>query len=303
MNTPQSPLVQIFILSRNRVKYLKESLESCLALKYDNFKVIVSENSTDHVTREFLQNHEQRDKFDVVLRNNLSYPVHTNRILSEVTAPYFMMFHDDDVLLPSCLHTYIEVMSADDTLSAVGGNSLIIENENRTNRDFMRRKTDCKVSTVRAFFENYFVRVSSHPAYPTYLFRASKVAQNRLASRKGGGHSDSAFMFENLKNGPMYFSTKTIALYRVHQSNMSGKINMRHITALVRYLKSQAPEETTLLLNYKYIHWVKHYFRGEHGQLKPRDRIIIFNVLKFFLRHPYFVVSKVLSKIRSKSLN
>lgn len=292
------PFVQIFILSRNRLDYLKESLQSCLAQHYENYEVIVSDNSTEPEIKNFLEKFAKNDKLKVVYRNNLSYTDHTNLILSEVAATYFMMFHDDDILLPNCLSDYIKIMNSNSDLSAVGGNSYIIKDKMHTNILFMRNAQDSMMKNSRDFFRNYLLHTSSHPAFPTFLYRSNCVQSIKLAPFKGGGYSDTSFLFEAVNNGPIYISTSIIAKYRMHGKNMSSQINIYHINKLVKYLSANAPEDLNLLLSYKYTIWIKYLLRHPQRRLMGfTSKVIFWNAFKFFVCCPKYLIVRVVSKL------
>lgn len=302
MNNVSQPRVQIFIMSRNRKGYLLQSLESCLSLNYSNFEVLVSDNSTQPEIRTLLAEHPQNKLFKVILRDNLSYLEHTNTILSEVTAPYFMIFHDDDVMLPNCLNDYVEVMQKNAAIAAVGGNARVLLGDHLSDRQFMKLTKDRLVKTPGEFIESYYVNVQDHPAFPTYLYRSEHLKNLRLSKASGGVHADSSFLFELVKRGGLYFTKSVVAQYRFHTQNISAKLNAGDLNKMCRYLIAQAPEYKIEVLNYKYTVWLKYFLirqiRLKGLRLNRREYLMLGHVLSFFARHPLVFLNRFIQKVR-----
>ncbi|MDY6069433.1 MAG: glycosyltransferase family A protein, partial [Opitutales bacterium] len=91
--------IEVFILTFNRVEFLKESLNSILAQTMKT-QITVVDNASDDGTCEYMS--EMAERFDNVfyVRNekNLGYNGNLQKAVSLAKKPYVMLFHDDDIL-------------------------------------------------------------------------------------------------------------------------------------------------------------------------------------------------------------
>ena len=133
--------IQIYILSRNRPDYLKESLNSVLSQNDCgvDLEIIVSDNSSnDDVQNMIYKEYPRSYKFKYVKRRAaLSGGNHHRAIVNETTSDYVVLFHDDDILLPDYLTKVVAAISDYPNVSAIGCNAMIIENT----KDKMRKKS------------------------------------------------------------------------------------------------------------------------------------------------------------------
>lgn len=301
MNMVNDAGVQIFIMSRNRKDYLLQSLESVLAVEYANMEIIVSDNSTQSEARQLLSDHPQKSRFKVIHRNDFSYLDHMNTILDEVSAPYFMVFHDDDILLPQSVSIYIKIMQQRPDIAAVGGNAEIIRNSILTKQKFMNLQDPFIVKTGADFIKRYFLHVNAHPAFPTYLYRREKVGKIRLSAKSGGVHSDSSFLYELALSGGLYFAPDVVARYRFHGQNISAKINVRDLNKMTRHFISLQPQMASVMLNYKYLIWVKYYLiqKIKKSGFGFRESVLFYRFCCYFLLHPFVFLTRLMSKLRA----
>jgi glycosyltransferase involved in cell wall biosynthesis len=101
--------VQIVILSRDRPKYLKESLDSVLNQNLSKVavKVIVSDNSEKEEVRKMIERDYPSHNFKYIRRNPpVPAKEHFQLTISECEEKYIVMFHDDDMMHPD----YVETM-------------------------------------------------------------------------------------------------------------------------------------------------------------------------------------------------
>ena len=84
----------VFVLTHNRGELLLETIESILNQTCNDFKFIVSDNSSNDETMRLLEERGYLGKFEYRKRDK-EYPSmeHFNLCLSEVDTTYFVLFH------------------------------------------------------------------------------------------------------------------------------------------------------------------------------------------------------------------
>ena len=88
----------IYVMAHNRPDMLRETLRALKQQTFKEFSLIVSDNSDDDSVKDMLTKEGLIDTVDYRYRNGSEN--HFDLIINEVTSRYFMMIHDDDILLP-----------------------------------------------------------------------------------------------------------------------------------------------------------------------------------------------------------
>ena len=111
MLTEEKAQVQIYILSRDRPKFLREAIDSILNQNQSlmKFEIVVSDNSKSGDVSKMISKHYSTKNFKYIKRGGmLSSREHFRLVVSELNSKYAVLFHDDDVLFPN----YIKIMSS-----------------------------------------------------------------------------------------------------------------------------------------------------------------------------------------------
>ena len=125
--------VQVFILTHNRPKMVMQSLASVLKQNYPNLQVILSDNSTNSITEEETKGISD-SRFTYKKRiPPLSAEKHFQTVISEVSADYYLIFHDDDLLLDGAISKFVEAMEEFPTAVAIGANAFFLFGGKKTN--------------------------------------------------------------------------------------------------------------------------------------------------------------------------
>lgn len=93
------PLISLLVPTRNRLPYLKHTLQSALDQKDDRLEIVVADNATEDGTREYLASLGSRIK---VVRSEtpISMTENWHRGLDAITGEWVIVIGDDDALLP-----------------------------------------------------------------------------------------------------------------------------------------------------------------------------------------------------------
>jgi GT2 family glycosyltransferase len=292
--------VQIILLSHNRPEWILPAVRSVLDQNYSDFEVIVSENSSDERVATLLS--KEFPALKVIKRRPfLSVGEHWNQILSEVKSPYFMLFHDDDVLLKDALLTLVSEMEIHPEVSAVAGNGQVIEGTTLTRRRFNASlKEPLWIRSSQQLGLHYLKSGMGVQPFPAYLYRKSAFEKVKFDLKEAGKYSDVTLLMKLAEIGPVLWLPNVHMHYRIHSSNDSNTLNIRSINALVRSYRRMAGAKA-------HDYWscdfkVRNYalwllaqgFSQVRARYPFRFRVIIKYVAFFLLKHPIRALQLVL---------
>ncbi|MBO4780581.1 MAG: glycosyltransferase [Selenomonadaceae bacterium] len=116
-----APKISVLIPMYNRKHYIAQAVDSVLNQTFQDFELIIRDNSSTDGSFEFVKERYAEQIFSgkIKLRRNEKnlgeFPT-DNRLINEATGKYIMIFHSDDVYLPHALehmYTLAEKYNAD----------------------------------------------------------------------------------------------------------------------------------------------------------------------------------------------
>lgn len=119
-----APLVTILICTFNRVDLLPQALASVDTLSWPYELLVVDDGSSDG-TPDLLRQHSNPKLRTIRLPNNKGKVAALNRGLEEARGEYILVFDDDDVLLPGCLHLLASALGRHPSLDLVWGDCVV----------------------------------------------------------------------------------------------------------------------------------------------------------------------------------
>jgi glycosyltransferase involved in cell wall biosynthesis len=127
-----SPLVSICTPTYNRPDFLERAIRSCLAQTFQDFEIIVTDNSTNDLSEKMIQRlNDPRIRY-FKNEKNLGPCGNTNRATELATGKYIKFLMDDDLLKPQCLEKMVEALERNPTAGvAMAPMELIDENDRR----------------------------------------------------------------------------------------------------------------------------------------------------------------------------
>jgi GT2 family glycosyltransferase len=249
----QMKQLTLFILCHNRPDDARRAIASALAQSERNFKLIVSDNSSndevEHMVRTEFPQIDYRRRVPM-----LFHLAHFNRCIDEAEGEYFCLFHDDDLMYPDFVEKMRRVLDEQPEAVACGCNARI-ENmgkfEARTSFRALGRLE--WISSARELGRRYFSRAQSGFApFPGYVYRRSAVRDIRL-DEEGGKYTDVAWLLMVAAVGPMVWLNEPLMTYRIHGSNDSNTPSMRDRLRFLRFLKRHLPLlGRAMLTDYRY---------------------------------------------------
>lgn len=230
-----SSKVQVFILTRNRAEYLDLTLNSVLKQTYSNIEIIISDNSTENDTYNMLKKR---------INNRLKYVKrdpdyvnpfdHFNKILSEVTSEYFIMFHDDDLMEANMVLKLVQFLNSNPNCVAVCTNAYDIDENGNMLKRFSKVWEDRIVKDGKELFDIYSQNLSL--PFPSFMYRRALLKDISFDNSKGGKYSDSCFILDLLNIGQIAFVYSYVGMfYRRSQFQDSHKVDLMARNNQIRY--------------------------------------------------------------------
>lgn len=243
----------LYLLSYKRPDLFKEALDSLLQQNYDDFEIIVSENSPDESVTSVLNNYLPHPKIKVTRRApSLASLEHFNTIIHEASNyEYVMFFHDDDILLPNAAKALTAALDQNSDSVGAACNAFITKDTTSTELLLCpRMKEDLTISTQAQLMRRHFFRRLDHPPFPSYIYRAKFIKGLTLETKDGGKYSDVAFLIKLIERGKFIWLHQPLMYYRIHQSNDSAQHSLGDIAKLCWFCIKTQPIAIPILFFY-----------------------------------------------------
>jgi glycosyltransferase involved in cell wall biosynthesis len=185
-------VVSIVIPVHNGEKYIKESIDSCLAQTYSNIEIIVVDDKSTDSTLEILKEYGEKIKvFPVEKQNGLGNVINIGIRASK--GKYIARMDADDIMYPDRIEKQVEYLESNPNCVAVGGQIDIIDADSNItgHREYAQNDKDLKKN--RFLFQPF-----AHPAvtlrkstleeiglYPEDMWKVEDVKLFLILSTKG----------------------------------------------------------------------------------------------------------------------
>ena len=228
--------IQVFIITYNRPVQVLKSIESVLNQTYQNIELIVSDNSTNFETKNVLEKKNYPNL--IYIKRKIVYdPIeHLNCVLKEVTAKYFMIFHDDDTMFVNMVESLVGEIKKNSFAIAVCASAFLNKNGRSVkNNPYNKIKNNLIISSKEMVVDQYFKKSSLAP-FPSYLYK-KEVAENlQFEYDHGGNHCDMAFIMDITNFGSIYWLDKPLMTYFNHQGQGTKTHLFKDKIKLINYI-------------------------------------------------------------------
>ncbi|XHX76761.1 MAG: glycosyltransferase family 2 protein [Stenomitos frigidus ULC029] len=136
-STNTAPLVSIGLPVYNGERFIKQAINSILAQTFQDFELIISDNTSTDKTEEICQEYAQKDKRIRYYRNeqNLGAALNYDRTFHLSRGKYFKWAAHDDVLAPTFLAQTVEVLENNPFVVSCHAQTVLINAEGYTISD------------------------------------------------------------------------------------------------------------------------------------------------------------------------
>ena len=232
------PIVQVFIATYNRASLVSKAINSVTNQTFKSIEIIISDNSTNDETKKVID--KINDKRLRYVRRFPSLPPisHFNTILTEVESELFMIFHDDDVMLPKMIERLHKAIQEDISLIAVGANAYRNINNKTTNKLCLNTDPNDLIITDKVNMANNYLKVEGGIVpFPSYLYRKKVAETMHFNLIQGGKYCDAAFIINLLSHGHVKFLTDPLMIYYVYGSQDSQTNNFLDRLKLIKFFQ------------------------------------------------------------------
>jgi glycosyltransferase involved in cell wall biosynthesis len=220
-----NPKVSVFIASYNHARYLPECLDSILAQTYTDFEiVIVDDGSTDGSTA-ILEDYQRR--YPEKIRYSW-HPEHgnwgvsrtSNDAIQKSRGEYLAWTGSDDAWYPDKLYRQVEQLDNDLALGAVYSHARFMDGDGQELPNLAGSDICSGPNPMEQIIQ------SCHPPAMTVVFRRQCLDEVGLFDEKLI-YSDWDLMIRVFSSWKVGFIDQPLAKYRIHNNNLSKKIDPR----------------------------------------------------------------------------
>jgi hypothetical protein len=305
-------LIQLVIFSRDRADYLKNTLDSALNQEYSeiNYEIIISDNSEgDDVNKLINASYLNYKNIKYIKRNPpTSSHEHFEKVISEITSEYVVLFHDDDILHPHYFKKICPYILETANI-AVGCNATIFKkNINDTNKKMHSFRSVIEFKNKKPFLEQYLLGNGGVAPFSGYIYKTLFLKKIFSNFSSLGKHSDVILLSSLLSYGPIVWLPDSLMYYRVHEGSDSAKESIPDRLKLLRfmYLEGVSKYSKPVFL-YRFLFWINWvrqqgpiFENFQRGRYRIAIKFILFGSFRV-LFSKYFI-NLILKNIKSFKL-
>lgn len=215
-----------------RPEYTEQAICSCLDQDYENYKILVSDDShSDAVEKICSRIHDPR-LFYFRNRPSLGLPRNSNALLEQGRDSWMIILANDDLLEKSCLHSVNEVLQKDPNAALVRMRYSMIDDEGKVFR--IDHASAFHMSSFE-FLSQIFLCPKDGPwmSLSGVAFHAGKLQQaGGFPEFHRGHHMDRAAWAKVAADGDCYFIQEPQARIRSHREEITTLMDPRYDQAL-----------------------------------------------------------------------
>ena len=292
--------IQIYILCRDRPEFFQQVINSVLIAADGYADVIISDNSETNAVAEIVKSKYSHVKY---IRRDPPTPAgpHFNKVFDELSAEFYVLFHDDDIMMPDYCKEVLKTFDNNPYAVAVGCNALELrDNATRLISDF---NNEIVIDKQIDFFNKYigFRHICPVP-FPGYMYRRSLVNAIRPDGKQGGKFADFSFLCNLIKQGSIIWLPQPLMIYRIHANNDFNTPSTADRLSLLRYFYSiDGVEHNSVAIQYYRFNYLIGYFNeinnknilNSHKTKRAKiiKKFIIFTHIKFLFTQPKYIRS------------
>lgn len=234
-----APWLDIVILCHNRPLDARRAIASVLAQNAAGYRLTVSDNSSNDEVQATVQ--REFPGVNYVRRTPmLSAMAHFNRCIDEVTADYFCLFHDDDLMHCDFVQVMQHTAATCPQAAAMGCNAVVeVMGTPQTAPSFLARHAVDTIGTAKQLAARYFSRAQSGIApFPGYVYQRRLVGTRRFLT-DGGKYADVTWLLELARAHALVWIRQPLMTYRMHEGNDGNTESRRDRLRFLGYLKRQ----------------------------------------------------------------
>ena len=221
------PKVSICIPTYKRPDLLKVAVDSCLSQTFQDFELIISDDSPDTRTEEMVRNlsskHRIRYMYNVP---GLGQARNVNQLFRLAAGEFLVLLHDDNFLMPSALEDLLKRLEENPTVVASFGKDYLATNDGtilESESELVNRrysKTDDRADRVQR--SAWSVLAAQFPP-DGYMVRTAAARKTLYRDDPEIGEAcDGDFGYRLAELGDFFFVGKYLHAYRITEESISS---------------------------------------------------------------------------------
>ena len=263
--------LNVYILTYNRAALLRETIESVLNQTYRDFDLYILDNCSVDNTEEIVKSFSDERISYIRHETNIGAAGNLDFAINHCKADYFVMFHDDDIMLPDFLEREIKAMEANSDVAVVSTNAFVLnEKYGKEKKRLLLKNAGGAYSNGKCYLT--YLATAKTLIFPSLMYRKSFLDMNDIKINPSVGPClDVAFYFDiERKGGKILELSEALMYYRLHSGQDSHQNKNIYMMELKLFeflmqdeyykipLKSYAQE----IYDRYYIRTMYKYFKG-----------------------------------------
>ena len=243
-----NPSIEIVVLSRDRLPFLIDTIDSILSQKglTKNITVVVSDNSLTNDVEKYIEANDLYLKLSY-RRRALDLPSidHFKTVVSESISDYIVLFHDDDLMHENYIKIMLSFIILNKDAALVGCNGIQFVDGSCSNRGQRMSLIDKVLifNTKKDFLSQYLVGSKGVIPFPGYMYKTAALKKLDIDSLPAGKYGDAVILSEMLDFGKVACLPDILMSYRIHSNNDSRYENIVDRISLLNYISRQGIEK------------------------------------------------------------
>jgi glycosyltransferase involved in cell wall biosynthesis len=239
------PKVSICIPTYKRPDLLKVAVDSCLVQTFQDFEIVISDDSPDTRTEEMVGNISSKHLIRYVHNvPGFGQARNVNQLFSLATGEFLVLLHDDNFLMPSALEDLLKPLQENPTVVASFGKDYLAANDGAilySESELVNRrysKTDDRADRVQR--SAWSVLAAQFPP-DGYMVRTAAASKTLYRDDPEIGEAcDGDFGYRVAELGDFFFVGKYLHAYRITEDSISSRGLRILLSKLYFLLQSQA---------------------------------------------------------------
>lgn len=218
-----APLVTVCIPTRDRIGFLRESLQGILAQDHRPLEIVISDNWSEDGTREHCLELAARDARVCYIRPPERVGLYTNHnfALRHARGSYVCIFHDDDRYEPTIVSRYVGFLERHPTAGAVGSDWRRIDASGRVAG--IRRHRSPALTSGLDYIERTLASGRTSLALSGSMFRREALGPEPFDEDGPLGFTDVVAWFRLAERYEIGHIGEPLWSYRAHPGALSQK--------------------------------------------------------------------------------
>lgn len=255
--------ITAFIVTYNRVEYLKKAIDSVLNQTCRDFELIILDNCSTDGTEEYIKSLNDERITYIRHEKNIGGGGNIAYAFAHCKGDYFAVFHDDDVLHTNLLEEAAAYLDSHEQCAAVSCLSNIIDENGSYTRITDEAKAQERTFSGSGFFAEY-INNQRNFVFPATLYRTAFIKEKQINMTFAAGPCADVVVYMDIEKGGGTVAEipKVLIDYRVYKNQDSSAHLEEMLIKLIQFLTKDAYYGQLLRRNpqgrKRYLQW---YFR------------------------------------------